>query len=628
MFLHENAAPHYQGTNIFYRFEKGKESGFIICETYRKACQKRGLLENDEHWDMAMSKGHSTAKRLRHLFSILLTTCAVSNPKQLWEKYKKDLNEDILRRVRRENPTMQIEYTTEIYNMALILLEDQCLSMAGRGLDKCGMPTPQRNENNNLSKEIQREMNYNTNEMEAYVAAKEPLLNKDQREAYNKVMKMIRAGNGGLCFLDAPGGKTFLINLLLATVRKEKKMAVAVVSSGIASTLLEGGRTVHSSFKLPLNLAKEEYPVCNITKRSGMAKVLQECKVIVWDECTMSHKRVLEAINRTLQDIRENQSLMGGTVVLLAGDFRQTLPVIPRSTPADELNACLKVSHLWRHVKKMSLTRNMRVYLQRQDGQGEFSVKLLELGNGKIPAEKETGMIEFPKKFCNVVRTEEELAENVFPNIVENYRNHEWLSERAILASKNQSVNEINEKILKLLPGEIKRYKSIDTVTEVEQAVVYPIEFLNSMEPPGFPPHNLHLKKRAPIMLLRNLDPPKLCNGTRLCIKNLYAHIIEATILTGCTKGEDIYIPRIPLIPNEMSFEFKRLQYPIRLAFAMSINKAQGQTLAVADINLKEPCFSHGQLYVACSRVGNPKNFYIYAKKGKTKNIVYQKAIN
>ena len=113
------------------------------------------------------------------------------------------------------------------------------------------------------------------------------------------------------------------------------------------------------------------------------------------------------------------------------------------------------------------------------------------------------------------------------------------------------------------------------------------------------PSHNLVLKVGSPIMLLRNLDAPRLCNGTRLCVKSLMPHVIEATILSGCSKGEDVFIPRIPMIPSDMPFEFKRLQFPVRLAFAISINKAQGQSLKVAGINLETPCFFHGQLYVA-----------------------------
>ncbi|XP_075197596.1 ATP-dependent DNA helicase PIF6-like [Anomaloglossus baeobatrachus] len=233
----------------------------------------------------------------------------------------------------------------------------------------------------------------------------------------------------------------------------------------------------------------------------------------------------------------------------------------------------------------------------------------------------------FPSNFCNIVTTIEELKAKVFPNIQCNFRKSWWLCERAILAPKNDSVNKINIQILNLLPGVCMIYKSVDTVTDPAQALFYPTEFLNSLEPHGIPPHNLFLKPGAPILCLRHLDPPKLCNGTRLLIKNLFPHVIEATILTGCAKGEDVFIPTIPLIPSDFPFDFKRLQFPVRLAFAMSINKARGQSLKVAGINLQSPCFSHGQLYVACSRVGTAKNLFIFAPEGKTKNVVYQKAL-
>ena len=113
-------------------------------------------------------------------------------------------------------------------------------------------------------------------------------------------------------------------------------------------------------------------------------------------------------------------------------------------------------------------------------------------------------------------------------------------------------------------------------------------------------------------MLLRNLNPPKLCNGTRLVVKKLCPNVIKAVVISGSAKGEEVMIPRIPLIssPSDLAFSFKRLQFPVRLCFAMSINKSQGQTLKVAGLQLQEPCFSHGQLYVACSRVGSKSNLF------------------
>lgn len=104
-------------------------------------------------------------------------------------------------------------------------------------------------------------------------------------------------------------------------------------------------------------------------------------------------------------------------------------------------------------------------------------------------------------------------------------------------------------------------------------------------------------------------------------------NVIEVTILNGKYKGENVLLPRIPMIPTETPFEFKRLQFPIRLAFAMTINKAQGQSLQVCGLNLENSCFSHGQLYVGCSRVGKPSALFVYAPEGKTKNIVYPKAL-
>ncbi|XP_013793848.1 uncharacterized protein LOC106477875, partial [Limulus polyphemus] len=124
------------------------------------------------------------------------------------------------------------------------------------------------------------------------------------------------------------------------------------------------------------------------------------------------------------------------------------------------------------------------------------------------------------------------------------------------------TVNPINQQLLQNIPGNPYIYKSVDTVIDQNEVVNYPTEFLNSLEFPGLPPLQLQLKVGVLIMLLRNLDQPKLCNGTRLIIKALQPHVIEAQIQTGCGKGEDTFIPRISLITSEMTFQFRRLQFP------------------------------------------------------------------
>ncbi|KAL4127222.1 hypothetical protein QTP88_011412 [Uroleucon formosanum] len=414
------------------------------------------------------------------------------------------------------------------------------------------MIAPNRSMHDAFNQELNRELQYNVDTLQEFVRNNVPLLNEQQKQVYETLMQAVDNNTGGLFFLDAPGGtgKTFVISLILATIRSRCDIALALASSGIAATLLDGGRTAHSALKLPLNLNTIDTPTCNISRSSAMGKLLMQCKLIVWDECTMAHKKSLEALNFTLKDLRRNNNIFGGLMILLAGDFRQTLPVVPRGTPADELNACLKASPLWNNVKTLSLTTNMRVQLQNDQSAAQFSKQLLDLGNGKVPVDATSGLITLTNDFCRFVDTQLVLIENVFPNISENYKNYAWLSQQAILAAKNNDVHALNFTIQSKIAGDLVTYKSVDSITNPDDVVNYPTEFLNSLEIPGFPPHNLQLKVGTVIMILRNLNPPRLCNGTRLSVKRLMPNLIEATIINGKYAAISENEKLLPLSPN------------------------------------------------------------------------------
>ncbi|XP_054259503.1 uncharacterized protein LOC128984227 [Macrosteles quadrilineatus] len=390
--------------------------GNTVFDTYKETCQALGLLEDDQIWKNTLEEAlqSRSSSHVRYLFSIMISSCGMYNPTELWETFRMQMSEDIVHR-------FQLEEANDIvYNEALRDIEKKVFEMCGKKLSFFGLPNPQTNVEANS--EIFRELSYNTNDLQEYVRENLPKLTNHQRKIYDTIINKIENAEDAVFFLDAPGGtgKTFLINILLAAIRQENKIVIAVASSGIAATLLPGGRTAHSVFKLPLNLTNVEMPTCNIPKDSERAALLRQCSLIVWYECTMAHKGALEALDRSLRDIRGSNTLMGGLVVLMAGDFRQTLPVIQRGTPADEISACLKSSRLWDHVSKLYLTENMRVILNNDGNAGEFALSLLKIGEGKIPT-NEQQIIELPRNFCKLVDSTEDLISSVFPDFETNY---------------------------------------------------------------------------------------------------------------------------------------------------------------------------------------------------------------
>ena len=152
------------------------------------------------------------------------------------------------------------------------------------------------------------------------------------------------------------------------------------------------------------------------------------------------------------------------------------------------------------------------------------------------------------------------------------------------------------------------------------------------------PKHNLKLKIGCPIILLRNLNKAAgLANGTRLVITKLNDYTIFGTIVTqGIFYGNEVMIPRIDLIADSKStpFKFKRRQFPVQVAYCMTIHKSQGQSFDKIGIYLPKDLFTHGQLYVALSRVGRAGGVFMLIKdevtqlnKKHTNNVVFSSAL-
>ncbi|XP_075658629.1 uncharacterized protein LOC142628403 [Castanea sativa] len=230
------------------------------------------------------------------------------------------------------------------------------------------------------------------------------------------------------------------------------------------------------------------------------------------------------------------------------------------------------------------------------------------------------------------------IGDAAYPDFDTKFNNSKYLEERAILAPTNEVVEDINGYMIDLINADEETYLSADSLCKassniLDQDVMYPIEFLNSLKFPGIPNHKLRLKVGLPIMLLRNLNQSNgLCNGTRLLVTQLSKWVLEAQIISGTHIGEKVFIPRIVLSPSDSKWPFvlKRRQFLVSVCFAMTINKSQGQSLQRVGLYLDRPVFSHGQLYVVVSRVTSKDSLKILIVENDdtdrfhTKNIVYK----
>jgi hypothetical protein len=396
-------------------FEDLRQISGTVFATFQLACKALGLLGDDKEWSDAFGEAIPTtySPQLRQLFVNIIMFCEVADPNSLFDQFWHFMHDDIEYRLRSSFSMLNLRLSNdELRNYVLYELETT-FNASATSLKDHKLPMP----NGRLMDEVRNkllreELDYDLAELRNNHSLAIPHLNPCQKNIYDSVITSILQNKQALIFVHGHGGtgKTFSWHTIINRVRSEGLILLVVASSGIASLLLPGGRTSHSRFKIPLEV--NENSTCVIKHNTHLSRLLEMTSLIVWDEAPMNNRFCFEALDRSLQDIlktldgRRLNNPFGGKSILLGGDFRQILPVIPGGTKEEIINASFSSSSLWSAFTFLTLNQNMRLSADglspdQKEELRQFAEWILLIGDGQlcdlaVPDDHDAAFIKIP----------------------------------------------------------------------------------------------------------------------------------------------------------------------------------------------------------------------------------------
>ena len=451
-------------------------------------------------------------------------------------------------------------------------------------------------------------------------------------------------------FMDGPAGsgKTVTGNCLFSKVRLQGGVCLASASTALAARLYPRGLTLHSLGGINVIKRANERIESRVKAGSSRAQLLHEASIILIDEISSLHRANLEVFVDLLKSVG-----FKGTLIL-AGDFRQIAPVVRRGSRQDTVDASPVRSHIWPDVKRHTLVNNHRAAEDPAWCDNTMRIAHMEECPAKLDRAKSAindRFIEdgFYWDLGGLVPEEQRYDPSSRKQAMRKIFGDDLMdcNGAAILAATNAPVQRWNDEISELRAGhagkrtylahnfignrEAERSDASDPfASEIEDS-----EFLATTGDNGVPQHELTLRVGDICFVLRTLNKSAgLVTNARVRILSLGVHRIKVCIMDSAAEnnGVDITadIPRIRFTYRlgTGDLEITRKQFPLALGYAITINKAQGQTLRRVLLDLTTQPFTHGHLYVACSRTRNSASFFAYVQD-RTRplhacNVVYK----
>ena len=561
--------------------------------TFREACKARGMLADDAEIMAAMQEIVDTTvsvSAIRRQFVMLLLHSAPVDPQALFQYFVEDLCE--------------AADGADAVNVALLEMESEMQEHRRSLADaEFGFVLP---DDRNMQRSVRRRRVSLTADSAAAAAQMRdqlvPLFTDEQHAAMRLILTAIDEDHDSKLFgllASAGVGKTLFANGLAAHLRSENRSVLCVAASGLAAILLSEGRTAHSALKIPI--PANEMSMCNFTSAERAA--IRQTSLIIYDECSMVHSDIADTVDRSLRDVMHDDRHFGGKAVLFMGDFKQLLPVVRYGSGH---NCTIQRCKWWPSLQLLAFTKNWRAACNP-----DYTAFLEEVGNGRME-------IITPPPECRVSN---------YTELIDAVYGTTWENTHQILALTLETCAAVNDLCFDKLPGNLTCMPASDSYVDCRDPDDFPPEYIESLDMKGAPPWLLKFKLGAKYMCIRNLDLKRgIVNGTLLKLLSIGRHTAQFQILTGKASGSvDIFTRAVFTITPEASglpFTVIRTQFPIIPAYCLSVHKAQGQSLQCVGLIFESDPFTHGQLYVALSRVAGWHKVYTMFQGDNIKNHV------